>query len=494
VFWTFLNSRGPVLENGQPGEGPLLDWLFSVGYPITEAYWTRVRIAGREHDVLVQLFQRRVLTFDPAAPSGWQVQMGNVGQHYYHWRYEQAPAAPALAPLTLPRYAVDTQWQSDTPVLQAAAASGAGLARIGVAWSAVESEKTSVRSFHWEAYDAPFSRASAAGIGVLASINECPAWACSAPEGPLDRATADDLADFMTAMVKRYSQPPYNVHHWELFNEPDQSHGRDRGWGLRGADYAKMLAKVTPAIRAADPQARVFLGGLAYDWFITDGGPFNQHFLADVLAAGGANYFDYVNFHYYPQNIHWATFADKISEIRGILTAARVNKPLVCTETGLTTSSNPEYRTGTLPPNGPEQQARWLVQVHTQGLAAGLEMVTWFPIQDFRTDVPGFQIFTEAGLVRLDGTRKPGFSAYQTFIHEVGDAPHARIISGPRQPTEVYEFTRPDGRLWVAWSNGAATSLTLPSGNVTVRDLHGKTIAATGRVPLSIDPIYVEIR
>ena len=38
-------------------------------------------------DVLVQPFQRRVLTYSPDNPSGWQVEMGNVGRHYYLWRY-----------------------------------------------------------------------------------------------------------------------------------------------------------------------------------------------------------------------------------------------------------------------------------------------------------------------------------------------------------------------------------------------------------------------
>ena len=45
------------------------------------------RQCGVDHDVLVQPFQRRVLTYSPDNPSGWQVEMGNVGRHYYLWRY-----------------------------------------------------------------------------------------------------------------------------------------------------------------------------------------------------------------------------------------------------------------------------------------------------------------------------------------------------------------------------------------------------------------------
>ena len=48
-----------------------------------------LNIAGAEKDILVQLFERRVLTYTPANPAGWQVEMGNVGLHYYRWRYGQ---------------------------------------------------------------------------------------------------------------------------------------------------------------------------------------------------------------------------------------------------------------------------------------------------------------------------------------------------------------------------------------------------------------------
>src|SRR5205085_12057270 len=46
--------------------------------------------------VLIQPFQRRVLTYVPSFPAGWRVQMGNIGQHYYDWRYKDAGKPPAL--------------------------------------------------------------------------------------------------------------------------------------------------------------------------------------------------------------------------------------------------------------------------------------------------------------------------------------------------------------------------------------------------------------
>lgn len=89
VFWDFLNTRGPVGDGSRTDL--LVDWTFAMGYPISEPYWTTVKVGGVEKEVLVQAFQRRVLTYTPTNPAGWQVEMGNVGRHYYVWRYGKQP-------------------------------------------------------------------------------------------------------------------------------------------------------------------------------------------------------------------------------------------------------------------------------------------------------------------------------------------------------------------------------------------------------------------
>jgi hypothetical protein len=93
VFWDFMNSEGPMIENGASTYGPLFsNPYYAVGFPITEAYWTNVAVDGVYQDVLVQAFERRVLTYTPGNDEGWQVEAGNVGQHYYMWRYGSIPA------------------------------------------------------------------------------------------------------------------------------------------------------------------------------------------------------------------------------------------------------------------------------------------------------------------------------------------------------------------------------------------------------------------
>lgn len=84
VFWRFANA---------PDRPARFDWLYTLGYPITEPYWVQVPVSGKSQAVLVQLFERRSLTFNPANPAALQVEMGNVGRHYFQWRYVQLAAA-----------------------------------------------------------------------------------------------------------------------------------------------------------------------------------------------------------------------------------------------------------------------------------------------------------------------------------------------------------------------------------------------------------------
>ncbi len=102
VFWRFLNQEGPIYENGALSSGQVFDWQIAAGLPLTEAFWSRATIGGLEKDVLIQLFQRRVLTFTPSNNSPFQVEMGNTGQHYFTWRYlTQPPPPPTAIPTTV---------------------------------------------------------------------------------------------------------------------------------------------------------------------------------------------------------------------------------------------------------------------------------------------------------------------------------------------------------------------------------------------------------
>ena len=87
AFWSYLSAL-PI------------SWQSAMGFPLTEAVWVRVTINKTPTWVLVQPFERRVLSYTPTNPPAFQVEMGNIGQHYFQWRYSSNPgglAGPATA-------------------------------------------------------------------------------------------------------------------------------------------------------------------------------------------------------------------------------------------------------------------------------------------------------------------------------------------------------------------------------------------------------------
>ncbi|MBA3946207.1 MAG: serine hydrolase [Herpetosiphonaceae bacterium] len=71
---------------------------YIAGYPLTEPYWVVVQVGKVQQRVLLQAFERRVLTYTPANPAAWQVEWGNVGRHYVQWRYGTITNGPLIDP------------------------------------------------------------------------------------------------------------------------------------------------------------------------------------------------------------------------------------------------------------------------------------------------------------------------------------------------------------------------------------------------------------
>jgi outer membrane protein assembly factor BamB len=120
VFVNFQNQQGqifdPTKQSYSQGAVYFNNPVFVFGHPITEPYWVNTVVAGKPTLVLVQLFERRVLTYTPSNPAAFQVEMGNIGQHYYDWRYiVNSPAnQPTPTPTPVPLYQNDfTQFRAD---------------------------------------------------------------------------------------------------------------------------------------------------------------------------------------------------------------------------------------------------------------------------------------------------------------------------------------------------------------------------------------------
>jgi len=71
--------------------------LTTVGYAISEPFLLNVGQTGKVA-TMAQIFQRRVMTYTPANADPYKVEFGNIGAHYYQWRY----ATPAMGTGTAP--------------------------------------------------------------------------------------------------------------------------------------------------------------------------------------------------------------------------------------------------------------------------------------------------------------------------------------------------------------------------------------------------------
>jgi len=121
----------------------------------------------------------------------------------------------------------------------------------------------------------------------------------------------------------------------------------------------------------------IMLGGLAYDWFEEDGGPFVREFLDDVLNAWGGRYFDILAFHYYPAfDYNWSDYGPgiigKASYLQRRMQWHHVYKPLLSSESGWHSNFD----------SSPTIQSQQVVKIMARSVVFGLEATIWFRLTD----------------------------------------------------------------------------------------------------------------
>jgi hypothetical protein len=82
--------------------------LLTIGYAQSEPFGATVKVAGVQRDVIIQAFERRILTYTPTNPDPFKVEMGNIGRHYYQWRSLLGVAAPGASSVASPSPAATT--------------------------------------------------------------------------------------------------------------------------------------------------------------------------------------------------------------------------------------------------------------------------------------------------------------------------------------------------------------------------------------------------
>jgi hypothetical protein len=402
--------------------------------------------------------------------------------------------------------------------------------RVSVSWSAVQPDdpdEAPVAQYRWSSIDTAFRAYTDLCMNVIATIGSAPDWAASGPSAPINPSELDDFTKFVTALVERYdgdgiADAPSGVvvWYWELYNEPDYGDAPDGGgWGNDGAAYAAMLKQVYPAIKNAtkDPTnaarkdgAVVLFGGLAYDLFTIDGGAFVKKFLPDVLAVNGAcESFDYMNFHFYPNNRSaWTTskstgLPEKTQAIRAAM--GDCHKPLALTEVGWHSNSVDNQNLSSTP----EVQSRHVVQLLAQAMANDdMKIIIWWMLYT-PTEYP-----YDTGLITVANPPiyKPAFSVFQSTVQRLAAVQYEASLSSEESGNadlEVYRFRDASNRTFhVAWLNPSTTdetrALQLVGAKATVRDKFGNIAAnitdaadgaTDGKVTIQISgsPIFIYV-
>lgn len=396
--------------------------------------------------------------------------------------------------------------QPDSELLRALDASGACWVSVGFDWSQIQPGPPvdgQPPDYDWSWFDDRLTLVAGTGVRMLAAVDHPPDWARGEPYPDL-RCTnirpdrLDEFAQFLTDLVNRYKEPPWNIHHWTLRNEPDGT-TPDRaevGQGCGGtlpSLYVQMLEIAYPAIKSADPEATVLMGGLAYDWFLEYEGPFYRYFPDDVMANGGGEHMDALNFHYfhdfYREWERWVPHGNpptcgdvedgqglpyeawgidliaKTNHLRNRMSVCHnVDLPVWVTELAEWGHAGDEVAIA--------QQARYVIQGYARGLAADVEKIFWFSLAESLIDEYNF------GLLAVDYTPKPSFYAYQTLVAELSGWAYSRTLPAP--DVEGYVFVDGEGHEKTAvWANGQ------PNQNVPL------TFSATSRLRIVNRNSYV---
>jgi hypothetical protein len=320
-------------------------------------------------------------------------------------------------------------------------------------------------------------------------VRKTPGWAQRFPGiecGAILPSRYDEFADFMYDLVQRYSGYPYYVKYWEIWNEPDPAPDEvdptapigcwgDRidTFGYGGGVFADMLKQIYPAIKAADPEAQVLIGGLLLGCKPDLGDPDvcpSSWFLRGILDNGGGPYFDGVAFHSYDYYFNWLggfgnggwvtgwdnvgpVIGTKADFIRGLLSDyGQSSKFIMNLEVALLCDTDWDY---TCDSEFETTKAYYLAQAYAMTIGEDIFGTAWYGLS---IDFPGRQS------ALLDENLNP-FPAYYTFEFS------SSILSGATQDRDLteypnvsgYVFDRDGKEVWVLWSrDGSSHWIILP--------------------------------
>jgi hypothetical protein len=305
------------------------------------------------------------------------------------------------------------------------AENGVATVRLQINWGTVERQPG---QRNWSNYDAVVGSLAGAGLRVEPVLIGVPSWISAHPTKPPIYTSAQRQAwtSFLTELAGRYGNggsfwrahpeltyEPFSD--WEVWNEPNLSGywGGDRPSPRR---FVRLLRLTGSGLRAADPAARIAIGGI-FPPPRPRYGISLENFLNGVYRVPGARgAFDAVAIHPYASRPKGVVASTR--EARRIMNrhGGRAT-PLWITEVGWTTGG---VRLKRSPYKATEAaQAKYLSQTFRRLIRSRrglhLELLIWLAWQD--TTQPGAPWTGFSGLTRGDGTAKPALNAYRQIAH-----------------------------------------------------------------------------
>ncbi|MFE2689044.1 cellulase family glycosylhydrolase [Streptomyces mirabilis] len=326
-------------------------------------------------------------------------------------------------------------WMTDAELAKAmddAEELGVGWLRVDLSWRTIQPD--SPTQYLWERFDRVVDAARAHGLKLLPTISYTPRWAadpaCQSTSQTCPPSDDARFAGFARQAVERYA--PKGVHTWEIWNEPNIK----PFWqtGPDAARYADLLAATAPAIRAADPEAYLLLGGLA----AVDTIPSKQYvshktFLDELGRLGALKQVDAISYHPYTYPLLPSTETatgtryEDIDRTHDNLVATlkrygEGDMPVWLTETGAPTWSTGKAADSPDARDTAHVTPRLQAEIATDTVTASaaipaVEVVFWFSYRDTEPQTPTSRKARHYGLTYYDGRRKPAFEALEKAIH-----------------------------------------------------------------------------
>ena len=286
--------------------------------------------------------------------------------------------------------------------------------RMPIYWSQCE---PAPGRYDFSAVDSQVGAAAAAGIRVRPFVVGTPSWLAASPvRPPLGRRAGRYWSRFLRTLVHRYGsrgvfwagrKPPKPIRLWQVWNEPNFVLFW-RPWPSPAA-YARLLRLSARTIRAADPRAKIVLGGVAP----VHGGIRIGVFLRRLLRLPGVRQsFDFVAVHPYASSLPGVEY--RLREARRAMVAAHLGaRPLLVTELGVASSG--EFPSAFV--EGLDGQAAFLRDAYTRLIELRrrwrIAGVDWFTWQDAPQPDPHCSFCQGAGLTDLQGRPKPAWWAFR---------------------------------------------------------------------------------